>query len=456
VKNGFQYSAALLALALASGHPPGGRIVPPTIEIVERDTPIAESRGALAAVEPHVAIDARDADHVVIGAIVVGPGTDDPWHCAALTTRDGGRTWTRTDFPMQRCIDPWITMLPDDRVLFTGIEIRRDDAAAEGVSPFRLVQFRSRDGGRRWSAQPDTLGRAHDHAMVATLPEQPDRMLLASRRMRRTAEGRERHTLYVAHLDTTARLRDWAELRPSNLAQNATGLAPLPSGEVVLTSWDFQRDVDGYGREGMLDRARAWAFHAPSVGAPFSEASLITDDCASGIEGAFPGYPALAHDGTGGSRAGWLYHACVRPGLDGIAVVRSEDKGETWSNPVRLAAPEVARAAHARTPMLAVGRDGSLGVAWYDRSADATHECQHVYFTASTDGARTFAPPVRVSTDASCPDGPENGRAARSWPMGGDYGSLAAAPDGSFRFVWADSRGRRFHLRTAVLRVAGD
>lgn len=52
-----------------------------------------------------------------------------------------------------------------------------------------------------------------------------------------------------------------------------------------------------------------------------------------------------------------------------------------------------------------------------------------------------------------CPNAPGNGRAGRSWPMGGDYSSLAAGPDGSFHLVWADSRTGHFQLRHAELRV---
>ncbi len=72
--------------------------------------------------------------------------------------------------------------------------------------------------------------------------------------------------------------------------------------------------------------------------------------------------------------------------------------------------------------------------------------------TASRDGGATFLPAVRVSTETSCPSAPGNGRVAESWAAGGDYGSLAAAPDGSFHVVWADSRGGHFQLRHAAFR----
>lgn len=103
--------------------------------------------------------------------------------------------------------------------------------------------------------------------------------------------------------------------------------------------------------------------------------------------------------------------------------------------------------------MLAVNRDGVVAVAWYDRRLDPEEVCQDVYLSVSEDGGATFRAPLRVTTETSCPDVPGNEGVSGSWPMGGDYSSLAAGPDGSFHLVWADSRDGRFGLRRARFRV---
>jgi len=106
---------------------------------------------------------------------------------------------------------------------------------------------------------------------------------------------------------------------------------------------------------------------------------------------------------------------------------------------------------NARTPMLAVAPDGAIGVAWYERGADPEGLCQEVWFTGSNDGGETFSEAVRVSTEASCPGRPENGRAGRSWSAGGDYSSMVTDSEGRFHLVWADSRDGPFHLRRALI-----
>jgi hypothetical protein len=79
--------------------------------------------------------------------------------------------------------------------------------------------------------------------------------------------------------------------------------------------------------------------------------------------------------------------------------------------------------------------------------------CQHLYFAASRDGGGTFLPEVKVSTAENCPDTPQNAEAGRRWVAGGDYFGLAAAAEGSFRLLWADSRDGIYQLRSSTVRV---
>lgn len=71
----------------------------------------------------------------------------------------------------------------------------------------------------------------------------------------------------------------------------------------------------------------------------------------------------------------------------------------------------------------------------------------------SGDGGETFTDAYTVSTKPSCPAAGENGWAAKRWPFCGDYSGLAATADGTFHLFWPDSRGERYEMRAAEVRV---
>ena len=421
------------------------------IALVRQDSPIVAPGPEIPLTEPFVAVNPEDPRHLVAGAIVAPTDREAPWRCAAFVSRDGGGAWSRHDFDMEGCIDPWVLFTHDGDVLFTGIELLRD---GEGEQRFRLVLYRSADGGREWTAEPTSLGRAHDHQLMIASAE-PGTIYYTSRRMRRTPEGQPRHTVYVARSrDSGETFHDLAEVRPSNVALNPTGIAQLSGGALVVSYVDFQRNVDGFDELGALAQARAWLVCSRDGGEIFSESLLITDGCASGVEGGFPGYPFLAADTTSGPFQDRLYHVCIAPGFRGVVLAHSSNAGETWSDAMRIDVPPAEGSAHARTPMISVNREGVVGAAWYDRRHDPARECQDFYFTASVDGGETFIEPRRISTETSCPGSPGNGRAGRSWAAGGDYSSITAGPDGLFHLLWADSRSGIFRLRHASARVS--
>lgn len=421
----------------------GSAIGETKVHMVKADTAIDTGLSSPPLTEPYLAVNPQEAKHIAIGTIVAPVDDQSPWSCSAIVTRDGGDTWMRHDFPIDRCIDPWVLFV-EDSLLFTGIEIRRDE---EKENRFHLLLFRSDDGGETWSQDPEVIGKTLDHEIFAVdRSREPDAAYFVSRGVRRIEKGLPRHTIYLGRsMDGGRSFEKRNELTVSNLAMNPTGLVLLPDQKLAISYFDYQRNVDEFDSQGMLSRARAWLVRSSDEGKTFSEPSFITDDCASGIEGSFPGYPFLGSDGHR------LYHACVRPGFDGIAFSYSEDGGEKWSESKRVDGNH--SGAHTRTPMLAVNHKGTIGLAWYDRRRDPNLKCQDVYFTASADGGRTFTEPVRVSTKTSCPETPQNGRAGRSWPMGGDYSSLNVGPNGLFYLVWADSRTGIFRLHHAVIQA---
>ena len=143
-----------------------------------------------------------------------------------------------------------------------------------------------------------------------------------------------------------------------------------------------------------------------------------------------------------------LFWLCIADKFNGVVVQRSEDRGESWSEPLRLNHSEKA---DSFTPSIAVNSEGVIGVSWYEIH-DKT--CFDLYFTASLDSGKTFLPEVRVSSATSCPDTPQDKGvfdAGTTFGAGGDYSGLTATSDGLFHVVWSDARTGIYQLRTATV-----
>lgn len=437
--------AALVMLAGASSGLAAQRSVEgPEITVLRPDTPVAGQVPDLPHVEPYVVAQPGAPDDLLAGAILVSPARGEgAWRCAVFRTGDAGADWSRHDLPVRRCIDPWVAFTEDGGALFTGIEILEE---GEDRQRLHLVVFRSPDGGRTWPNEPVSLGRGFDHELL-TVDRRDGTVWLASQRIRRDSAGRpEERAVLQRSRDHGRTFELVSDLRPFALPLRPTGLEVLSDGTLAVTLHDRLP-----GDAGTTGSRRAWSVVSTDGGRSFSEPRFVTEAC--GPADGFPGYPFLDVDASDGPYRDRLYHVCVRTGFEGIALVRSGDGGRSWSDAVRVDAPPADGPAHARTAMLAVDGTGVVAVAWYDRRLDPERVCQDLYFTASTDGGETFAEPVRVSTETSCPGAEGNGRVADSWPMGGDYSSLAGLPGGGFHVLWADSRSGVFQLRQARLRV---
>lgn len=441
-----------IAGALAGLVAPSAAQVEVSAEV--RDTPVEAEGPRLPLMEPRPAVHPGDPANAVVAAITRGPDGS-PWHCVAHRTDDGGRSWSRHDFrEMEGCVDPWVLILEDGTVLLTAIEIRSD---AEGDERFNLLLFRSGDGGMTWQ-EPAELGRTHEHAMLVAGRGRPGEpgpppIYLASRITAATLAGSSRHAIHLSRsLDGGRSFVERFRLIPGVRSVMPTAVVPMGDGRLAVSYRISNRDM-ATGEEGTLPTTPAWLLDLPEDGDGALRHRKITDGCSTGaLEQAFTGYPYMA-GGPGPEGRTHLYHACIRPGLQGVAVARSEDGGATWGDARSVDGLDEMSDAHARTPMVAVNGAGMVGVAWYDRRHDPDRACQDVYFTASADGGRSFSRPFRVTTETSCPGVEGNGSAGRAWPMGGDYSSLTTSPDGAFHLVWADSRSGRFRLRRAVLRV---
>ncbi len=133
---------------------------------------------------------------------------------------------------------------------------------------------------------------------------------------------------------------------------------------------------------------------------------------------------------------------------NGIGLTTSDDGGRTWSDRVMVVDHLNTKTPFEDKPWLVFDRHrrsshvGNLYAAWtrFDvyGSADPADK-SHILFSRSTDGGRSFAPPIRISdTPGDCVD--DDGTLEGAVP--------AVGPDGTVYVVWGGPRGLEFDKST--------
>ena len=393
--------------------------------------------------EPYLAVNPVHPDQMLAVAYLAAnprltfPAGQEEQLCSVFLSMDAGANWTRHDFDVTWCADPWAAFTPDGQALVTMLG-KYPALAAQGSAG--LLAFHSADGGRSWDSLPVGLGRNHDHPTLAVDFSSGHRrgwIYVSSHRGRSAEDGRFRYGVYVARSRTGGRSFDdpvW--IIPNNLHNLAEMPVVLSDGTLVESFVDATYSADSggtAGREVLFDRRRAWIVRSTDGGYTFSPPLFVTDAC-----GPPPGYrlSAFAADVSGGPFDGRLYFTCRAASGGPIIVTHSRDRGETWSPVTRMHSPARDTLGYP-IPGLAVNDRGIVLVAWLGARARANACGSDLYASASTDGGSTFSPPVAV---ASCSGG-------------GDYFGVASAPGGRFRVLWPETRDAVRELRMTTLEV---
>ncbi|HKR12575.1 MAG TPA: sialidase family protein [Pyrinomonadaceae bacterium] len=433
-------AAALLLILVSASHGQQQPAPNQHFEIGE-DRLVSVGGPDLPLVEPYLAINPKDPNNMLAAAMVITKPDLSGLDCAAFTTFDGGRTWTRHDFGLRSAADPWVAFLPDGTAVLSILELTERDETP-------LLVYRSTDGGRTWPNKPVSLGNAHDHStlLVDRFSKQFAGSLYAvSARPFKNAAGKSRSAIYVARsTDGGLTFPNPVHVIASNLSYEANNPAILQDGTLLVPFADHRRAGD----RRRLERQRDWMIVSTDGGKTFSEPMLISESC----NGA-GGWSSV----VAGHTDNRIFHLCAASQFNGIHVRYSDTRGERWSDPIRVDRTGNYEP-YTRTPAMAVNKDGVVGVVWYDGRNDpstikGTFRCQDIYFTASLDGGATFLPDAKISGKRSCPASPQHIPTALRFPAGGEYIGMIAMPDGAFQILWADNRTGTYQLRIATIKV---
>src|ERR1043165_5521543 len=135
--------------------------------------------------------------------------------------------------------------------------------------------------------------------------------------------------------------------------------------------------------------------------------------------------PATASAPDGSVYVAWVEHR--QNGEADVMLARFNDAGQSQGEPARVN-PEAGRATAWRgdPPTVAASTDGVVYVGWTARAEPSSALAEDLYLSASRDGGRSFAAPVKVNDDQR--------------PVVHGMHSLAVAPDGRVYLAWLDER----------------
>jgi hypothetical protein len=316
---------------------------------------------ANAEVEPFIA--ANPANN----ANLVGAWQQDRWSDGAArgvmvgASFDGGRTWTRSLMPISRCAggvgltgdyeratDPWVDASPDGTLHVMGLAVT--GAAFTTGSTSAMLAARSTDGGRNWST-PAVLQR--------------DGETLFNDKNSLTADLTDARYVYAVW----DRL-DAAGNGPTLFARSIDGGASWEAARAIVTPLP----AGGLGRSQTIGNRIAVLPNGTLL-------NLFTQiDTVSGVSS------------------------------NRLAVVRSTDKGTSWSAPVFINSlqpvgakdPQTGKAIRdgAIIPSIAAAPDGSAWVVWQDaRFSGGVRDA--IAISRSIDGGLTWSTPLAINRSSA-------------------------------------------------------
>ncbi len=448
--------AALLSAVVAVAAPAGAATEPHVDAAVQvTKTPVAARGHAI----PVVAVDPRDSR-----VIAIAEGEARSSRCMLHVSTDGGASWVEQTSPQPReaprCVRNTegpiadLTFGPDGTLYYAFPGWTLDDWHSQ------IYVARSTDLGRTWQTTglggnvPDyPRGYAGSNALpvVRVDPDDPRRVYAAwstnygmwnleeqvpgGAEATRTTYKRRPH---LAVSEDGGRTFGPSVDMAGNLSDSVTQPAVAVGPDNRVYAFFGSTQVTEFG----VDVKEGHLFQAVSTdgGRTFTQKMVRT--LPKGVEFTYLNTPSAAvGPDTGDVYLAWEETGDTTPKVQFLV---SRDQARTWSEPTKLNRVDPARKWDFQefNPWISVAPNGRIDAAWYDWRDDVTfrpgekaeNALQHVYYTSSVDGGRTWAPDVRVSDRAI------DRRLSDVWTNGvhGPVG-LASTDDVAY-IAWDDSR----------------
>ena len=414
--------------------------------VVGRNVQVSLAHSARQHYEAWIATDPLDASHLIAGAYVVNSNkTIDNLFYVSF---DGGRIWRHT-LTVPAGVDPSCA------IGFKGVAFAasiHDITQSNGQSDSLLVVHRSADGGRTWQASSievntrsfdrnyltidDRRGRVYVHGYLQQ-PKDPNGNKLPSCFALYTSSDRGLNFDREVIRPSTDFATPW--FFPANGIVTDDGIFIALLAELDKSKRNLSLSTDSASAPKEVNGAIK-VVRSRDGGYTLEPASRIAD-VHYDWRVAQLSMSSLAIDSGSGRFLKRLYAVWPDAGIDArtqILFSSSDDLGQTWTTPRIVSDDAVSLKPGQRPnnfmPMIAVNKNGVVGISWYDRRDNPDNLGYWVRFSASLDGGKTWLPSVKVTTHSNLVE------AGDIRFNGGDTAGLAADAAGVFHVCWIDNR----------------
>lgn len=215
-----------------------------------------------------------------------------------------------------------------------------------------------------------------------------------------------------------------------------------PQGEVYVT-WRGFGSMGGVYFTRSLDQGVT--FEAPRK---IASITPIPNNFGSGLYRT-SSYPVLAAAAGPGNHSGSLYvtWADGRNGNPDVLLIRSTDKGATWSQPVRINNDTTESTARQFLPWITTSPNNDVHLVWLDDRIGGNATSLDAFYRVSRDGGAMWDPEVRLTPASFSTQNCQHQSGAN---FIGDYIGLAAS-NVAVHPLWPDGRNDRCDAYTATL-----
>jgi hypothetical protein len=432
---------------------------------------------------------AADPEHAgtLLACSFIHSSKDDSFHTIVYRSGDDGKSWQPS---MESNVsdfvgDPDCIFGLDGSAFFATLALHYEADLAHETHIYR-----SRDGGQNWEKPVSLPFIDREYLAVDRSPgPRHGQLYMQGNRFRATVDGDERIVFSLFRsTDNGVTFKEPVELLSDGehmpFGNGSSEVLSDGAYVAIFAEWDDRKHLTNI-QTPPVSVGNIKIVRSSDGGEKFDKADVIGQwyECYNAMT---LGIPMLAADHSNGPFKDRVYAVWgdAKSGRCDVRFSYSSDKGKSWSPSVIINDDpdpnDPQHISHQSMPVLAVNKNGVVGIAWYDRRDTREDLGWYVRFTASLDGGETFLPSVRVSSspelhkrDAALPiwvfaEGgggfPTRRRSStmsinistdQGESRGGDTAGMAADADGKFHPIWVDNRTGVLQLWTAAITVPG-